>query len=121
MWHKGSASSAGTGKKSIRYLDARNLWVVLRKHKWAGYNGRSEMLTRFIYFRYFFHWYCAEHEAGNTAAAEATLDGVVDGLRGVEGPYVDRRRPGRTLLKAIFELGRRFPRRAPKPALEKEA
>jgi GT2 family glycosyltransferase len=113
VWHKGSASSAGTGKKSIRYLDARNLWHVLKKHDWAPHNGRSKMLTRLVYFRYFFHWYCAEHETGNAAAAEATLDGVWDGLRGVEGPYDPARpRRGKVLLRLVYGFGRRLPRRS---------
>ena len=110
IWHKGSATSEGTGKRSIRYYDARNLWLLLKKHRWAPRNGRSKALTILVYFRYMFHWYCAEHESENRPAAEAVLDGVWDGLRGRDGVYATHSRRGRALLRAAFEAGRLMPR-----------
>ena len=115
IWHKGSATSEGTGKRSIRYYDGRNLWHLLRKHHWAPRNGRSRMVTILVYFRYMFHWYCAEHESGNEAAAAAVLDGVWDGLRRTYGSYQPRPRPGRGLLRVIFDVGRWFPRSIIRP------
>ena len=38
IWHKGSATSKATGKKSIRYFDARNLWYLLKKHRSAPHS-----------------------------------------------------------------------------------
>lgn len=110
VWHKGNATSAGTGKKSIRYYDARNLWLLLKKHRWAPRNGRSGWLTRLVYFRYMFHWYCAERESGNEPAALAVLHGVWDGLRGVEGSYQPDVPRQLAPLKALFDVGRRVPR-----------
>lgn len=112
IWHKGSATSIGTGKRSTRYFDARNLLYVLRKHRWAPRNGRRRLKTAFVYFEYMFHWYCAEMEQGNVPAATAVLDGISDGIVSRDGPYVQAPRRGTKLLKSIFELGRRFPRRA---------
>jgi GT2 family glycosyltransferase len=112
IWHKGSATSKMTGKKSIRYLDARNLWYLLRKHSGATRRGRSYLGSFGAYFRYMYFWYCAEHDAGNNASATAVIDGIVDGLLGRRGPYV----PGRRLLvrpvRLLFELARRRPRAA---------
>jgi hypothetical protein len=116
VWHKGNATSAGTGKRAIRYYDARNLWLLLRKHRWAPLNGRGRLLTMFVYFRYMFHWYCAERESGNLPAASAVLEGVWDGLRGVEGVYEPRPRRGLPILRALFDAGRRVPRRIIHPA-----
>jgi GT2 family glycosyltransferase len=111
VWHKGNATSEGTGKKSIRYYDARNLWLLLKKHDWAPRNGRSRWLTRWVYFRYMFHWYCAEVESGNAPAAQAVLQGVYDGLKGVTGVYrPEARRKRMGALRAAFYIGRRVPR-----------
>ena len=92
VWHKGQASSAGTGKKSIRYFDARNLWYLLGKRGLTGLNGRGQLASRAAYFRYMYYWYDAELAAGNPASAEAVLHGISDGFSGVAGPYD----PGRT-------------------------
>jgi GT2 family glycosyltransferase len=110
VWHKGSATSAGTGKKSIRYFDARNLWYLLRKHGWWPKNGRRPSLSRFVYFRYMYHWYCAEREAGNDVAAAAVVDGIADGLAGVVGPYTARRRPTRWFCGLTFGMASKLPR-----------
>jgi GT2 family glycosyltransferase len=107
VWHKGSATSIGTGKRSIRYFDARNLWHVLRKHGFATRHGRSRLRTAAAYFRYMYYWYDAECAAGNDTAAAAVLDGMHDGLAGSFGPYTARRRPMTPVLGWIFRLGRR--------------
>jgi GT2 family glycosyltransferase len=104
IWHKGSASSRATGKKSIRYFDARNLWYVLKKHRGAATHGRGGLATRLAYFRYMFYWYAAEKQEGNTASAEAVIDGVVDAFGAVTGPYEPtRRRRFRSTVRQAFE------------------
>jgi GT2 family glycosyltransferase len=103
VWHKGQATSRGTGKKSIRYFDARNLWYLLGKRNLAGINGRGSLASRAAYFRYMYYWYDAELEAGNTASAEAVAHGICDGLSGVVGPYdPTRRRPALPLVRAAL-------------------
>ena len=87
IWHKGSATSQATGKKSIRYFDARNLWYILGKREVAGVNKRGRLASRVAYFRYMYYWYSAEREAGNHPSATAVVDGICDGLARVSGPY----------------------------------
>jgi len=118
IWHKGSATSIGTGKSSTRYFDARNLLYVLRKHRWAPRNGRRRLKTAFVYFEYMFHWYCAEMEQGNAQAATAVLDGISDGIVNRHGAYIRAPRRGTKLLRPVFELGRRFPRRHQQPTVQ---
>ena len=101
IWHKGSATSRATGKKSIRYFDARNLWYVLKKHRGAPLHGRSRWSTRLAYFRYMYYWYAAEREGDHQASAAAVVDGICDGLGGIDGPY--QARPRR--LAPLFRLG----------------
>jgi GT2 family glycosyltransferase len=103
IWHKGQATSRGTGKKSIRYFDARNLWYLLGKRSLAGINGRGQLASRAAYFRYMYYWYDAELTAGNTASAEAVAHGICDGLSGIAGPYdPTRRRPALPLVRAAL-------------------
>jgi GT2 family glycosyltransferase len=103
IWHKGSATSQGTGKKSIRYFDARNLWYLLGKRALAGVHGRGRLASRAVYFRYMYYWYDAELAAGNTAAAEAVVHGICDGLSGVSGPYDPARaRPAVPVVRAAL-------------------
>jgi GT2 family glycosyltransferase len=104
VWHKGSATSLATGKRSIRYFDARNLWYVLGRHRGAPYRRRSAFAGRVAYFRYMYYWYSAEQDAGNRATADAVLDGICDGIAGVTGPYQSRRRPCRWPVRRAFEV-----------------
>jgi GT2 family glycosyltransferase len=100
IWHKGSATSQATGKKSIRYFDARNLWYILGKPEVAGVNKRGSLASKTAYFRYMYYWYSAEREGGNQASAAAVIHGMCDALRGVSGPYQSRRR----LLERPFRM-----------------
>jgi GT2 family glycosyltransferase len=109
IWHKGSATSKATGKKSIRYFDARNLLYVLRKHGGARAHGRTMRASAAGYARYMFYWYCSEREAGNDAAAAAVIDGVCDGLAGRGGPYTAGRRLLAPPIRIAFEALRRRP------------
>lgn len=87
VWHKGSATSAGTGKKSIRYFDARNLLRLLKKHGLSAGQGRGPFGTLRAYATYMHGWYGAEARQGNPLVAEAVVDGICDGLMGRTGPY----------------------------------
>jgi|KBSSwiStaDraftv2_1062776.scaffolds.fasta_scaffold222102_2 GT2 family glycosyltransferase len=108
IWHKGSATSRVTGKKSIRYFDARNLWYVLNKPRTARQVERSWLTTRLVYFRYMYYWYAREMDEGNTAAATAVLDGLADGLGQVAGPYEQRPRRLTQLVRPTFNAIRWF-------------
>ena len=112
VWHKGSATSQGTGKWGIRYLDARNLIYLLRKHHGATRRGRSRGRTAVVYAFYMYHWYCDMREQGNDRAATAVIEGICDGLAGRTGPYQARRRWLFGPLRASFELVRRRPWRS---------
>jgi GT2 family glycosyltransferase len=109
VWHKGSATSQSTGKRSVRYFDARNLAYLLRKHHGATRHGRSRRTTRLAYFKYCYHWYCDQRERGNDDAAAAVIEGLSDGLSHRTGPYVKRRRPLGAVIRLAFELARRRP------------
>jgi GT2 family glycosyltransferase len=109
IWHKGSATSAATGKRSVRYFDARNLLHVLRKHHGAPEHGRGRLQTTAAYFRYMYYWFCAEREAGREEAAAAVLQGIADGLAGRRGPYGPKSRLLAVPFRLLFELARRRP------------
>ena len=103
IWHKGQSTSKATGKKSIRYFDARNLWYLLGKRTLAGVHGRGRLASRAAYFRYMYYWYDAELSAGNTASAEAVVHGICDGFSGVAGPYEPSRvRPAVPVVRAAL-------------------
>lgn len=112
VWHKGSSSFQRTGKQLPRYYDARNLGLVLWKHRGARQHGRPALISMLIYLRYVYWRYAAEREGGHQRAADAVLDGFCDALTGCYGPFVARRRPWRRPLSLLFELGRRRPRLA---------
>jgi hypothetical protein len=97
-----------TGKKSIRYFDARNLWYVLNKRRTARQVERSWLTSRLAYFRYMYYWYAKEMEEGNAAAAAAVLDGLADGLSKVAGPYEQRPRRLTQFLRPTFNSLRRL-------------
>ncbi len=110
IWHKGSATSRATGKRSIRYFDARNLWFLLKKHRGAPLHDRSGLATRLAYFRYMYYWYSAERDAGKETSAAAVIDGICDGLAGVAGAYQVRQRRIGTLFRWVFDGIRRAQR-----------
>ena len=111
VWHKGSATSQGASKWSIRYFDARNLIYLLKKHRGATRRGRSRPRTALVYSYYMYHWYTDLRESGNDRAATAVLEGICDGLAGQTGPYQVRRRWLLAPLRAAFEAARHRPGR----------
>jgi GT2 family glycosyltransferase len=108
VWHKGSRSFEATGKPLQRYYDARNLFLLLRKHSpkptdggpWASWRSRWEYLKH-VYYRY-----CVEQEAGRDETAQAVLNGIWDAGAGYYGPYAPRHRPGLSMLRYMFERWR---------------
>jgi GT2 family glycosyltransferase len=107
VWHSGSRSFAATGKRFQRYYDARNLWLLMRKHSAAPRTSRGPWRSRLEYLRSVYFRYCLEREAGRDETAEAVLEGVWDAAAGYYGPYDFRSRPGLGTLKWGFDWWRR--------------
>ena len=111
VWHKGSATFKSTGKRTARYYDARNLLYVLRKHQGARRHGRTRVQSAMMYLLYMYYWYCTEREEGHEQAADAVIEGILDGMVGRQGRYEERRRPLVAPIRLVFEVLRRRPRR----------
>lgn len=107
VWHKGSSSFKRSGKRWQRYYDARNLALLLQKHRRTHVSGRSAWQSRVQYLKYVFHRYTIEREEGQDDAANAVIEGLCDALAGRFGPYAPRRRLALPLVRALFELGRK--------------
>jgi GT2 family glycosyltransferase len=110
VWHKGSSTFKVTGKRFGRYYDSRNLVYLLKKHDGAGYNGRGRLATAKACVKYLYFRYCHEREDGHDDAANAILEGLLDGLAGRQGQFAARRHPTLPALRAMFELLRHRPR-----------
>jgi GT2 family glycosyltransferase len=110
VWHKGSSTFKATGKRFARYFDARNLVYVLKKHDGAGYNGRGKGATALACVKYLYYRYCHEREDGHPDAADAIIEGLLDGLAGRQGPFEKRRHLALPAVRSLFELLRHRPR-----------
>jgi GT2 family glycosyltransferase len=110
VWHKGSSTMKATGKRFARYFDSRNLVYLLKKHGGAGDHGRGRWETASTCFRYLYYRYCHEREDGHPDAADAVIQGLLDGLTGRQGPFREQRWMMLPLVRALFELMRRRPR-----------
>lgn len=110
IWHKGSSTFKATGKRFARYFDSRNLVYVLRKHDGARLNGRTRRQTAKTLFLYLYFRYCHEREDGHPDAADAIIEGILDGLAGRQGPFEKRRHPMLPAVRTAFELLRHRPR-----------
>jgi hypothetical protein len=115
VWHKGSSSFKRTGKALQRYFDARNLALLLGKHPARRAGQRSLTRSRWEYLRYVYHRYTIEKEQGQDAAADAVLEGLVDGLTGRYGCRTPGRRPAVPVLRYMAEWCRRWRNRFPHP------
>jgi GT2 family glycosyltransferase len=115
VWHKGSSTFKATGKRFARYYDSRNLVYLLRKHRGAGENGRGKLQTAATCLRYLWHRYCHEREDGHLDAADAVIEGLLDGLGNRQGAYVQRRRLMLPAIRSGLELLRHRPRWANVP------
>jgi GT2 family glycosyltransferase len=105
--HKGSSSFKRTGQRTQRYYDSRNLKLLLNKHIGKHREGRGSLASYRTYFNYLYYRYCVEVENGCTEAAEAVLDGVMDGIYGRYGQYQQQRwRLGKSIVRANFACRR---------------
>jgi GT2 family glycosyltransferase len=98
VWHKGSSTARQSGRSFQRYYDARNLGLVLLKHRGARHHGRTVVASALTYFRYLYHRYCHECEAEERDAARAVIHGLSDVLRGRFGP---RGAPSELIVTAL--------------------
>ncbi|MEO8483554.1 MAG: glycosyltransferase family 2 protein [Acidobacteriota bacterium] len=110
VWHKGSSSFDRSGRQLQRYFDARNLWHLLKRHTGRVGRSRGLLVSTWHYLRYAFYRYDIELDAGKTAAADAVMDGVIDGSCGRFGPYQPRKGPGRAPVRLLFAGARRLAR-----------
>jgi GT2 family glycosyltransferase len=107
VWHKGSSSFKRTGKQIQRYYDARNLYLLLRKHAAVSGRMRGAWQSRLTYLKYIYYRYSLERENAQPEAADAVLRGVLDALTGRFGPAPANARPGLGVLRGLFEMVRR--------------
>lgn len=108
VWHKGSSSFKRTGSSHQRYYDSRNLVLLLAKHASTHQRGRSSLRSWFEYFRYVYYRWSIEHESGEHGAANAVVEGVLDGLGRRWGAYRQRRHRLRWLVTMPFSLVHRL-------------
>jgi hypothetical protein len=108
VWHKGASSFQREGKPLQRYFDARNLFLLMRKH--IGYYRRPprrlQSWLKFLKHVYYAYWAC--RNKGNEAGATAVLEGLHDALAGYYGPRKSRPQPFVPLLRWAFERWHRL-------------
>ena len=104
VWHKGSSAFKRSGKRWQRYYDARNLGLLLAKHR----TERSKLSSYSHYLRYAYHRYCHEREDGHPDAGIAVLEGLADAAMRRYGPYEKRSRWAVPALHCLFETVRRL-------------
>ena len=95
-----------------RYYDARNLFLLLRKHSpklrdRVPYALPSSWRWHLEYLKHVYYRYCVERDAGRNETAQAVLEGIWDACTGCFGRYVQRKRPGVRALRWLFEWWRR--------------
>jgi GT2 family glycosyltransferase len=106
VWHKGSVSFRRTGQGTQRYYDARNLFLLLRKHLFT-HARRGPNRSRWEYLKYVYYRYAIEREQDEKAGADAVLEGFADALAGRYGPRNGRRCPAVPMIRWLFETYRR--------------
>jgi GT2 family glycosyltransferase len=102
VWHKGSSAFKRSGKRWQRYYDARNLALLLNKHRVRHRKGRGPWRSRLEYLKYVFYRYAVEREEGHDDAAEAVLEGVSDAMTGRYGPYGSAPRMALSFIRRAF-------------------
>ncbi len=107
IWHKGSSAFQRSGKRLQRYYDARNLWLLLRKHQGRRCETRSAWSSRLEYVKYLYYRYTIEHEQDHANAAEAVLQGLCDALTSCYGAYRARSRPVLPAFRLAFDFWRK--------------
>jgi GT2 family glycosyltransferase len=106
VWHKGSTSFKRSGKQIQRYYDARNLYLLLRKHAAVSGRMRGPWQSRLTYLKYIYYRYSIERENAQHEAADAVLRGLLDALTGRYGPAPATARLGLSVVRGLFEMVR---------------
>jgi GT2 family glycosyltransferase len=106
VWHKGSSAFKRSGQRWQRYYDTRNLGLLLSKHPLRTSAGRGGFGSYARYLRYAYHRYCHEREDGQSDAADAVLEGLIDIAARRLGPYQPRQRWAVPVLRCLFEAAR---------------
>lgn len=104
--HKGSSSFQRSGKARQRYYDARNLYLLLRKHLATHRRGRTPLRSRIEYLKYVYYRYAIEREQDQPEAADAVIEGLCDAVAGRYGPFASRPRPAVPVVRGLFEWWR---------------
>jgi hypothetical protein len=112
VWHQQSQSFRRSGQFKQRYYDARNLYLLLRRHA-TGQGRRSWWGSWTAYLRYLYHRFTLEREAGQPASADAVLAGLHDAVVGHFGIWRERRRLSVPVLRSVFTTVHALKRRAP--------
>ncbi len=105
VWHKHSAAFARAGKCLQRYYDARNLYLLLRKHGANHPGGRRAFASWSEYLKYVYYRFSIEREQGQEKAADAVLGGLCDALAGRFGPQGPPPKAALAVLRQIFRIG----------------
>lgn len=108
VWHKGSSSFKRTGSRHQRYYDSRNLMLLLSKHASTHQRGRSRLRSWFEYFRYIYYRWCIERESNEQDAADAVVEGALDGFARRWGAYSRRSHPLRWIVSIPFSMAHRL-------------
>ncbi len=105
VWHKGSSTFKRTGSSLQRYYDARNLFLLLWKHRARRQGRRKALSSGFQYLKYVYYRFSIEREQGEEQAADAVLSGFCDALTGRFGPRRSPRRLALAWARWIFRIG----------------
>jgi GT2 family glycosyltransferase len=105
VWHKGSSSFNRSGKSLQRYYDARNLLLLLWKHRARHQGGRRLLASLLQYLKYVYYRFSIELEQGEQEAADAVLSGLCDALAGRFGPQGPPPSIALALFRWIFRTG----------------
>jgi GT2 family glycosyltransferase len=105
VWHKGSSTFNRSGKGLQRYYDARNLALLLWKHRTEHRDGRATLPSLFMYMKYVYYRFSIECEHGEAKAADAVLIGLCDALAGKFGPQGPPPQIALAWLRLIFRVG----------------
>jgi GT2 family glycosyltransferase len=108
VWHKGSSSFKRVGSRIQRYYDARNLFLLLRKHLGTAEGTRGARASWLEYARYAYYRYCIEREHGQVESADAVIHGLCDAMAGRWGRLRPHRRPAAVPIRLAFEAARRL-------------
>jgi GT2 family glycosyltransferase len=105
VWHKQSSSFSRAGMSLQRYYDARNLFLLLRKHRKNHPGGRGAFPSWLEYLKYVYYRFSIEREQGQDKAADAVLCGLCDALAARYGPQGSPPRLSLAVARHVFRMG----------------